>query len=149
ECGHPSSDCATCMIVNASGSREIATSNKRVTGEFDQTPESWRCGQCEAINGFEGDTGCTGALNTACKSCNTLFSEENWVISPFGIYLGTWNGRIVAEGGPWNWTMEWHRDCAGPDHTMQDCYATGKSGRRRQENPCISKNFAVEEPAEK
>jgi collagen type V/XI/XXIV/XXVII alpha len=43
--------------------------------------------------------------------------------------------------------MEWHRDCAGEDHTKDDCYATRRNGRRRRENPCINKTFALEPAA--
>ncbi|KAK0716584.1 hypothetical protein B0T21DRAFT_454352 [Apiosordaria backusii] len=157
ECDHAFADCSSCMIVNSSGSREIATSDKRVVGEFDQTPEAWRCGECEAINAFDDDGAFNGFLapkvadyaeDSACKKCNAPFSEENWVISPFSIYLGTWNGRKVAEGGPWHWNLEWHRDRAGKEHKKEDCYGQRKNGRRRRENPCINKNFTIEAPAQ-
>ncbi|KAL2258439.1 hypothetical protein VTK26DRAFT_8259 [Humicola hyalothermophila] len=155
ECDHPFAGCAACMIVDAAGAREIATAERRPVGEFDQTPESWRCETCEAINAFDDDDGFKGFLapkvvdsreDMRCRRCGEPFSEESWVINPFSVYLGTWNGRIVAEGGPWHWNLEWHRDCAPADHTKEDCYATRKNGRRRRENPCINKNFAPESP---
>ncbi|KAK4172113.1 hypothetical protein QBC36DRAFT_81137 [Triangularia setosa] len=153
ECDHAFADCSNCMIVNSSGSREIATSDKRVIGEFDQTPEAWRCGECETINAFDDDGAFNGFLApkvanyaeaTACKKCHAPFMEETWVISPFSIYLGTWNGTKVAEGGPWHWNLEWHRGHTGQDHKKDECYGPRKTGRRRRENPCINKNFTIE-----
>jgi collagen type V/XI/XXIV/XXVII alpha len=144
------------MIVDSAGSREIATIDRRPIGEFDQTPEFWRCNTCEHVNPFDGEEAFNGFLapkvsdymdDMACRKCGQAFTEESWVISPFWVYLGTWNGRVVAEGGPWHWNMEWHRDCAGEDHTKDDCYATRRNGRRRRENPCINKTFALEPAA--
>lgn len=153
ECDHPFSGCPTCMVVDSSGSREIATVEQRPIGEFDQTPEYWRCNTCEHINPFDGEGPVNGFLapkvsdymeDMECKKCGGGFTEENWVISPFWVYLGTWNGRVVAEGGPWHWNLQWHKDCAGENHTKDDCYATRKNGRRRRENPCINKTLASE-----
>jgi collagen type V/XI/XXIV/XXVII alpha len=137
------------MIVDSSGSRQIATIERRPIGEFDQTPEFWRCNTCENINCFDDDAAFNGFLapkvsdymeDMRCKKCGEAsFTEDSWVVNPFFVYLGTWNGRVVAEGGPWHWSLEWHRDCAPADHTKEDCYATRKNGRRRRENPCISK----------
>ncbi|KAK4152188.1 hypothetical protein C8A00DRAFT_16483 [Chaetomidium leptoderma] len=153
ECDHPFAGCPTCMTVDSSGSREIATIERRPIGEFDQTPEFWRCNSCEHVNPFDGEGPINGFLapkvadymeDMECKMCAGRFTEDNWVISPYWVYLGTWNGRVVAEGGPWHWSLEWHRDCADENHTKDDCYATRKNGRRRRENPCIDKNFASE-----
>lgn len=151
ECDHPFSECPTCMIVDSTGSREIATVERRPIGEFDQTPEYWRCNTCEHVNPFDGEGPVNGFLapkvldymeDMECKKCGGGFTEDNWVINPFWVYLGTWNGKVVAEGGPWHWSVEWHRDCAGEHHTKDDCYATRRNGRRRRENPCVNKNFA-------
>jgi collagen type V/XI/XXIV/XXVII alpha len=141
------------MIVDSSGSREIATIEQRPIGEFDQTPEYWRCDACEHVNPFDGEGPINGFLapkvsdymdDMECRKCAGPFTEDSWVISPYWVYLGTWNGRVVAEGGPWHWSLEWHRDCADENHTKDDCYATRRNGRRRRENPCINKNFASE-----
>jgi collagen type V/XI/XXIV/XXVII alpha len=151
ECDHPFAGCPTCMIVDSSGSREIATVERRPIGEFDQTPEFWRCNTCEHINPFDGEGPFNGFLapkvsdyreDMQCRKCGESFVEDNWVINPYWVYLGTWNGRVVAEGGPWHWSLEWHRDRADESHTKDDCYATRRNGRRRRENPCINKNFA-------
>jgi collagen type V/XI/XXIV/XXVII alpha len=153
ECDHPFSECRTCVIVDSSGSREIATIERRPVGEFDQTPEFWRCNTCEHINPFDGEGPVNGFLapkvsdymeDMECKKCGGGFTEDSWVVSPFWVYLGTWNGKIVAEGGPWHWSVEWHRDHAGENHSKDDCYATRRNGRRRRENPCIDKHFASE-----
>ncbi len=153
ECDHPFAACPSCVIVDSSGSREIATIECRPIGEFDQTPEYWRCDTCEHINPFDGEGPVNGFLapkvsdymeDMQCKKCGGGFTEDNWVVSPFWVYLGTWNGRVVAEGGPWHWSVEWHRDRAGENHSKDDCYATRKNGRRRRENPCINKQFAAE-----
>ncbi|KAK4095888.1 hypothetical protein N658DRAFT_81368 [Parathielavia hyrcaniae] len=153
ECDHPFAGCSACMIVDSSGSREIATVERRPVGEFDQTPEFWRCNTCEHVNAFDGEGPFNGFLapkisdyreDMPCGKCGEPFLEESWVISPYWVYLGTWNGRVVAEGGPWYWSLEWHRDCAGANHTRDDCYASRKNGRRRRENPCIDKTFAPE-----
>lgn len=157
ECDHVFAGCPTCMIVDATGTRDVATVECRVVGEFDQTPQYWRCGSCESINAFDDEGAFNGFLvpkvldyaeETRCANCGAAFCEDNWVISPFWIYLGTWNGRVVADGGPWHWNLQWHRDYATDDHTRDDCYAPRKGGRRRRENPCISKNPAPE-PATK
>ncbi|KAL2137758.1 hypothetical protein VTI28DRAFT_8330 [Corynascus sepedonium] len=153
ECDHPFTGCQGCMIVDSSGSREIATLDRRPVGEFDQSPEYWRCNTCEHINSFDSDGPINGFLapmvsdymdDMECRKCGGSFTVDSWVISPFWVYLGTWNGRVVAEGGPWHWSLEWHRDCASEQHTRDDCYAARKNGRRRRENPCINKHFAAE-----
>ncbi|KAK4136101.1 hypothetical protein BT67DRAFT_432882 [Trichocladium antarcticum] len=149
ECDHPFDGCAACMIVDSSGSREIATLQRRPVAEFDQTPEYWRCSACERINGFDNESGFNGFLapkvadymeDLRCRQCSESFHEDSWVVNPFSVYLGTWNGRAVAEGGPWHWNLEWHRDFAGEDHSKDDCYSTRKNGRRRRENPCTNKH---------
>lgn len=148
ECEHPFNGCSTCLIVDSSGCREIATIEGRVVGEFDQTPEFWRCNECENLNSFGNEGPFNGFLapkfadyldETRCQNCQTRFSEDHWVISPFWIYLGTWNGRVVAKGGPWHWSLEWHRNFAPADHSKENCYSTRKNGRKRRENPCIAK----------
>ncbi|KAL2179545.1 uncharacterized protein P884DRAFT_290516 [Thermothelomyces heterothallicus CBS 202.75] len=153
ECDHPFAGCHTCMIVDSSGTREIATLERRPIGEFDQTPEYWRCGTCEHVNAFDRDGPINGFLapmvpdymeDMECRKCGGPFTEDSWVINPFWVYLGTWNGRVVAEGGPWHWSLEWHRDCAGEQHTKDDCYGTRKNGRRRRENPCVKRHFAAD-----
>ncbi|KAK4141550.1 uncharacterized protein C8A04DRAFT_14007 [Dichotomopilus funicola] len=155
ECEHPFTGCPTCVVVDSSGTREIATLQRRPVGEFDQTPEHWRCGTCEHINTFDAEA--AGPINgflapmvadymedMQCRKCGGHFTEESWVMNPFWVYLGAWNGKVVAEGGPWHWSMVWHRDCAGEGHSREECYAERRNGRRRRENPCINKNFAVE-----
>lgn len=146
------------MIVDSSGSREIATIERRVVGEFDQTPQSWRCSSCEAINKFDDDAGLNTFLapkapeyqsDLRCSTCTKPFTEDSWVVSPFCIYLGTWNGKAVAEGGPWHWSLDWHRDFARDDHSKDDCYAAGKSGRPRQANPCITRHLSPKPRAKK
>jgi collagen type V/XI/XXIV/XXVII alpha len=144
------------MIVDSSGSREIATIDHLPAGEFDQTPEYWRCNTCEHVNPFDSEGPINGFLaplvsdymdDMECRKCGGPFTEDNWVISPFWVYLGTWNGKVVAEGGPWHWSAEWHRDRASENHTKDDCYSVRRSGRRRRENPCINKSFAAESDA--
>ena len=158
ECDHPFDGCPNCVIVDSAGSREIATIEKRPIGEFDQTPEYWRCNTCETINAFDGEGPVNGFLapkvsdymeDMECKNCGGAFSEDSWVVSPFWVYLGTWDGRAVAEGGPWHWSVEWHKSCADESHSKDVCYATRKNGRRRRENPCINKTFAAESAAKR
>ncbi len=154
ESNHPFSDCPTCMIVDSSGSHEIATIDHRPIGEFDQTPEFWRCNTCEHVNPFDVEGTVNGFLapkvsdcmeDMECKTCGGGFTEDDWVVNSFWVYLGTWNGRVVAEGGPWHWNVEWHREHAGEHHTKDDCYVIRKNGRRKCENPCIDQQFENEE----
>ena len=69
ECNHPFSDCPTCMIVDSLGSREIATIDHRPIGEFDQTPEFWRCNTCEHVNPFDGEGTVNGFLVPKVSDC--------------------------------------------------------------------------------
>ncbi|KXX79876.1 hypothetical protein MMYC01_203773 [Madurella mycetomatis] len=158
ECEHSFTGCQTCLIVDSTGSREIATIERRVTGEFDQTPASWRCNPCGRINAFDNELTLNGFLapkirayrkGMRCGRCDKPFTEDSWVISPFSLYLGTWNGKIVAEGGPWHWNLDWHRDFARDDHSKDDCYATRPNGRRRRENPCIIKHSSPQRAAKR
>ncbi|KAM7205131.1 hypothetical protein V8F20_003268 [Naviculisporaceae sp. PSN 640] len=151
-CGHSfRQPCADCTIISVTGSREIATVEFRVTGEFDQTPVYWRCRLCEDINPFEitgvhhhvimnkfREVGEVRGLR--CRMCSERFHESNWVISPFFVYLGTWNGKVVAESGPWHWSLAWHRDMAGKrrtGHREEDCCVRRSDGRRRKSIPWI------------
>ncbi|KAK0625137.1 hypothetical protein B0T17DRAFT_508151 [Bombardia bombarda] len=151
KCRHSFTDkCASCTITDRSGNREIATVDLRMTGEFDQTPEYWRCYLCEDINvfdsGYMATNGFLKAKGLRCKRCCESFNEKNWVISPFCIYLGSWDGSVVAAAGPWHWTILWHRDCQGDveDQSGQSCCKTvSRYGRRRRENPCIGKSTSM------
>lgn len=151
-CGHSfRQPCTNCTIISVTGSREIATVEFRVTGEFDQTPLYWRCRLCEDINPFE-ITGVHHHVITnkflaakegrglRCRMCSERFYESNWVISPFFVYLGTWDGKVVAESGPWHWSLAWHRDMAGKrpnSHRPDDCCVRRRDGRRRKSIPWI------------
>ncbi|KAL1835663.1 hypothetical protein VTJ49DRAFT_6260 [Mycothermus thermophilus] len=155
ECDHPFAGCPTCMIVDSTGSREIATLDLRPLGEFDQTPQYWRCDRCEHVNPFDSESPLTGFLapkiaghsdSIECRQCAAPFSPDSWVINPHWVYLGTWNGKVVAEGGPWHWNVQWHQTFAGEDHLKNDCYAPRRNGRRRRENPCIERDPPCGEP---
>ncbi|KAK3313990.1 hypothetical protein B0H66DRAFT_567537 [Apodospora peruviana] len=143
-CQHSFKDpCSTCTIVGFSGSREIATVELKVIGEFDQTPEYWRCRLCEDINAFETGYMATNAFldpkGRRCNICCEPFHEDNWVISPFNVYLGSWNGRVVAESGPWHWTLAWHCDpeVQDPSHCGGGCYKKRSNGRRVKGLPFV------------
>ncbi|KAM7213380.1 hypothetical protein V8F06_011230 [Rhypophila decipiens] len=138
--------CTDCKIISVTGSREIATVEFKVTGDQDQTPKYWRCRLCDDINIFQAQAdGAGNALleprGLRCKICSERFYESNWVISPFNVYLGTWDGKIVAESGPWHWSLAWHRDMAGRRGISEEgcCMGTG-NGPRRRPIPWIGKS---------
>lgn len=152
-CGHSfRRPCSTCTILSVTGRREIATADFRVTGEFDQTPAYWRCRLCEDIHPFgtstddqiitDGFLDAKKGKGLRCSTCCEKFHESNWVISPFYIYLGTWDGKIVAESGPWHWSLAWHRDVAGNRRVVShgaegECCRRNSHGRRRRAIPWI------------